>query len=238
MRPSLLIRLALAAAALATAAPAMADTFLFGFSPAGSQTLTLQFQGGGATVLNATNMGYYTSQGASETAFNNFENYIVGTGGGRTYNNFFTFDLTNVTGTITGATLSLYNPSATSDGGDGFGSGDGFNAIIYTLYDVSTSLTRLNGTQYTATDIYADLGSGTQYGITTASAANNGQQIQIALESAAVTALNSAEGHSFAIGGTAAGTNVAVASTPEPSSIALLGPAMAGLTWMRLRRRR
>lgn len=74
-------------------------------------------------TVTAGDSGWFAANGFHNAAS---QNYIAGDFD--TYHNFFTFDLSTMSGTITGATLRLFNPL------NPFGSGSG----TYTLYDVLT----------------------------------------------------------------------------------------------------
>ena len=108
---------AVAVAGLICASPAVAqNNYLFGFSE-GSLTRQLELQTtSGPVVLPALDTGWYFESGFHVSTNNN---YIVGectTGCSRlgSFNNYFIFDLSNVTGTVTGATLSAFNPDYVS----------------------------------------------------------------------------------------------------------------------------
>jgi hypothetical protein len=73
--------------------------------------------------------------------------------------------------------------------------------------------------------IFTDLGSGTLYASRTVSGLDDGTQVLISLDPAAITALNATEGGQFAIGGTLS----AASPIPEPSTALLLATALAGL---------
>jgi hypothetical protein len=66
---------------------------------------------------------------------------------------------------------------------------------------VTTPISTLIADNFRATSIFSDLGSGTFFGSVIVSPSDNGTQINISLNADALTALRSAEGGDFAIGG-------------------------------------
>jgi len=210
-------------------------------------------------TLNATLSGWYDSTGSHVPAN---DNYFTGT---NTFDlhSYFVFDLSTVSGTITGATLRLYNPSADNNIGDGYGG----SPSTLTIYDVSTSTATLAAFQGTGatgqTGIFTDLGSGTAYGSQGVSSTDNGQFVSVTLNAAALGDLNAGIGNPFAFGGAlppssgnyvfaftgaSAGVptsvNELVLTTeasgpvvPEPATTTLLAFGAAGLIGARLRRR-
>jgi hypothetical protein len=149
-------------------------------------------------VLNADFSGWWDNTGYHDPTN---PNYIAGQ-----YNNpplqkfhdFFVFDLSGVPYTIASAQLELSNPS------DGYYSTN--SSDTYTSFDVSTPIASLeaagSGTgNLNEVAIFKDLGSGTQYGSVTVSSASDGQIVSVALDTAALTALNNARGGQFAFGG-------------------------------------
>lgn len=128
------------------------------------------------------------------------ENYLVGTCSSFTcndaavYRNFFVFDLATVTGTITSATLRLYNPSVFDGSTNGYHSADA--SETYELYSYEGSIDDL----VNSAGSYTDLGDGTLYGSVTVSMADNGQAVSVELNDAALVNLNGAPGL-FAFGG-------------------------------------
>jgi hypothetical protein len=194
---------ALFVASLSAARSASAQYYVFGYSGLGngSQTLDLTTTTG-VYSLQANDAGWF-----SPTAPNgsNNQNYITGSFGA-SYNDWFVFDLTSVTGTVESGDLSAYNPST-------YGSG------TLSLFDVTTPLATLEANVSPDAVVYTDLGSGVFYG--SAPFVASGATEVVDLDSAALAAIGSAEGSSFAIGGTAQPS--VVSPTPEPSSLVLLG---------------
>ena len=101
--------------------------------------------------------------------------------------------MTSVSQTIASAQLSLYNPS---NGYDSTAS-----TQTYTSYDVSTPISALEATNSGQTAVYSDLGTGIVLAVTTVSAANDGQDVLIPLNSAGISYLNAGRGSQIAVGG-------------------------------------
>jgi hypothetical protein len=189
-------------------------------------------------TLNAIDSGWYSPKGEH---FSGNQNYAVG--GNSELRNFFVFDLLTVSGIITSAALQI------NSGGVG-------GSDTYTLYDVSTDIARLREDHNPqipspyAPDIYSDIGSGDVYGSIVIEE-RNWQMINVSMNSVATTAINSAVGGLFAIGGSypvntasyaffSSGSNlnrrlileteqVPVAPVPEPATIILMGAGVLGL---------
>lgn len=169
-----------------------------------------------AVAFDATDRGWYDIDGTH----NNFElNYIVGAlQGGAPFTadvrNFFVFDLTSLSGTVTSATLRLWNPAdnpATTTNENGFISNQNPLPLnerteIYRINDVTTPVVDLVAGNPGDNDPigvarFNDLGDGVVYGSHVASTADNGTFVQIALNSAAISAINAHAGGLFAVGG-------------------------------------
>jgi PEP-CTERM motif-containing protein len=203
-------------------------------------------------VIPATTSGWYTESSSSGQSN---ENYLVGMRGGE-YRNFFVFDLTSLLNeAVVSATLRLWNPIA--DPPDQIY--DGYESVdpteTYEVVEVTTpAATLLLGAL--AAPVYQDLGDGTAYASRVFSAADNGTNVDIALNAAAVAAIDSAVGL-YALGGhlTTLGNSpfdletvfggtsdtslrelvIETAPVPEPASGALVA---IGVIAMAARRRR
>lgn len=117
-------------------------------------------------------------------------NYIVGKSFSVQFRNYFTFDLTGVTDTITSATLKLFTYVVSAD-------------LAYELYDVSTDPVTLDTTSAPNSTIFNDLGSGTSYGSFSVRVNQSHSDVLFTLNSAGVAAINAARGSFFSIGGDA-----------------------------------
>ena len=203
-------------------------------------------------VIAATTSGWYTD---SDSSGQGNENYLVGMRGSE-YRNFFVFDLTSLLNeTVVSATLRLWNPIA--DPPDLLY--NGYQSIdpteTYQLVEVTTpAATLLLGAL--PTPVYQDLGDGTAYGSRVFSVADNGTNVEIALNPAAVVAIDGAIGL-FAIGGhlttlqaspfdletVFAGTGetslrelvIETVPVPEPASGALVAIGLVSIAWRRRR---
>ncbi len=142
-------------------------------------------------TLNATDSGWWDDTGFHDA---DNDNYVVGACCGfQGLRNFFVFDLSPVTGVVTAATLRLSNPS------DGFASPDANET--YTVFDVSTSIEALSASGSAQIGIFNDLGTGSSYGAQVVSSADDGNLVDVPLNATAVSAINSALGGEFALGG-------------------------------------
>jgi hypothetical protein len=178
--------------------------------------------------------------------------------------NFFVFNLSGFSGTITSATLHLFNPAdnpATTTTYEGGFLNDVHNITgteTYQVNAVSTPIASLIAGG-TSPSTFADLGDGTVYGTYTAGYADNGRFIDIVLNSAALADLNGAIGSLFAFGGNLTTLNgvadterlfgwtnggqlsdtqliLTTADVPEPATFALLGLGLLALGIARKRK--
>jgi hypothetical protein len=155
----------------------------------------------GATTLNTIDRGWYVDTDSFQRHDYHQpgnDNYITGQIGRSDYHDFFTFDLTGVTGTITSATLHLFELSGTGFASGGFvttQASETFQAFIYTG---NVSTLSVGGS---VPGTYNGLVSGTLAGSVSISAANGGTFVDVSLNAAAIAALTSGEGGLFAFGG-------------------------------------
>lgn len=197
-------------------------------------------------LLRAINSGFLTSDPADDFPVESDRNYHA-------------FDLTGLSGTISGATLRIWADVGAYDSSAG--------SETAGLFSVSTPASVLDdplSDTVAAAGAFLDLGSGTSYGSFVTSAADDSSYIDVVLNAAAIADLNAAIGGSWSVGGALQSIdgsyNVAFnlservlkndSSTaseppaqlvltgsvvPEPSSLVLLGFASAALLATRRR---
>lgn len=145
-------------------------------------------------TINAIDSGWYDDTGWHQP--DNL-NYAVGEEVVFIYNNFFVFDLSSVSETVTSAVINIYSPESPAQFFDGYQSMDPFET--YVLYDVSTDISVLTSDSG-GVAVFEDIGTGNSYGEYDVSAADNGQFVSITLNADALDNINTAAGL-FAIGG-------------------------------------
>jgi Ca2+-binding RTX toxin-like protein len=108
-----------------------------------------------------------------------------------------TFNLSAATPTIIGAELRVFSPASSYNSVD--------PTETYSLFDVSATPAALDTNRasgdVTGAGIFNDLGTGTVYGTRIVSAADNNTTVAIALNAAALAALNAAIGSTISLGG-------------------------------------
>lgn len=212
--------------------PASAAEFLYGGSGSSPNTLSLN----GSTVLSTAagprdqfGLGIFNQGWWSNSQLNGEPNYnyFVGEDDLGFYNNFFTFDISEVLEPVTSATLNLQRNNGVSDSGR--------LTQSYYLFDVSTDAATLNNNIGASSAIFNDLGSGKQYGNFNVTVGDEDQSkiLSFSLNSNAIADLNNAISRNeqfFSVGGT-------LEPVPEPSSILGL-LAFAGLSLKAVAKRR
>jgi PEP-CTERM motif len=199
-----------------------ADAFLFADSAFNSTQNHLDITTStGSFVVGTANSGWFQSSGASNGGMHRGGggNYFAGTVGGVNYNDFFVFDLSNVTGTVESASLSLltvrmagtlWDPAAPS--------------VHFSLTGISDSVageltTTFSSGSPVGLSVYNALGSGDTLGARTYTPLDAFSVQSITFNATGLAALSSHEGRSFSVGGT-------VTAVPEPETYAMF---LAGL---------
>ena len=197
------------------------------------------------TDLPATDFGRIFNDGSGGTNANYFAGF-----GGITGRNFFVFDLSSVSGTITAATLKLYNPASGVDGagGNGYSSPDATET-----YDLTSTTSTPAQLAAGGVPAYNTLGTGTSFNSKSISNADNGTDVLLSFNAAGLSTLNGGIGGLIAVGGqitsiSGGATQVAFffthqtsglhrptltitttsSSAPEPGTLALLALGMVG----------
>ena len=224
--------MAMVALSFSLAQPAQA--YLFGFTNTQYTTNTLNLTlNGGSTSLPLNNSGWYRG----DVMQSGQENYIVAqTGDGglaalgadnkQDYRNFFVFDISELSGSISKASLTIYGGSITS-------------SETYTLFDVTTGIGDLKDDPGIGISGFNDLGDGKDYGfhvfteLNYATETTNTKLYTFNLNQDFINDFNfallnqSANKGLFAMGGTA--VPYTSGPVPEPSSLLLLGAGLLGL---------
>ena len=200
-------------------------------------------------VINATDRGWYDIGGSHSSSL---KNYVAGDSRGNCslceddFRNFFVFDLAGITQPIASGKLALFNPGPTPTAG--YMSND--PSETFELHDITTAISTLRATNNGAVAIWNDLGTGAVYGSKAMTAADQGDYVEITLNSAAVAAMNSNHGL-FGIGGSitslddvanseiifsgsdgrgiATAVQLRLTYVPEPSTLLLLSIASINL---------
>jgi Bacterial pre-peptidase C-terminal domain len=152
------------------------------------------------SLVNASDSGYIAGDG-SHTQGNN--SYATGLATGTEYRNYGSFAIASDLPNILSAELRMLNPSNSSFPGFEYVSPD--PTETYTLFDVSATPSELDTTRLPGDAIgiglFADLGTGSSFGLRTVSSADNGTTISIPLNAAGLAALNAGRGQTISIGG-------------------------------------
>ncbi|MBP6366262.1 MAG: PEP-CTERM sorting domain-containing protein [Nitrosomonas sp.] len=181
---------------------AMADLYVYGFSDFNSSNGLNITTSSGDFFVPTSNSGWWNSD------FYHDErnlNYTTGhtISSKIDYNNYFTFDLSDISGTITSASLNLYTYSVAG------------SSIDYQLFDVTSPLSEVHATGTNAA-VYNDLMTGVSYGSFIYNASDSNEFHSILLNTDGISALNSAIGGEFGIGGAITG---GIEGPPSPPPI-------------------
>lgn len=161
--------------------------------------------GSSPATVTATDSGCFGSNGqsAASSANPHFDNYAVGWdpvdfGTAVVLRDFFVFNLANVSGTISTATLDLYMPAS-----EGYLSYE--SSEPYQLTSSSTTAANIMGVLPAGSSageaIFNTLGTGTVFASITVSASNEGTTVHIPLNAAGLAFLNSNEGQTIVLSG-------------------------------------
>lgn len=208
-----------------------------------------------STSLNPLQAGTDNQGWWSNTTNNNNptnDNYVVGNSNDN-YRAFFSFDLSGISGTVTSAYFDVRRY-------------DQLGTVNLSLWDLTASASQLITTRQNISNstIFADLGSGTQYGLYTIANGSSTDVLHLSLNSAAINDLNSTIGQGYFSLGAAILTGGTIFSAsgfepgnthgsensiqnlvleiqptttvPEPTTLALMGLGFAGMSQIRRRK--
>lgn len=173
------------------------------------------------------NQGWWS---ATESNTDGNDNHYTGDIQSGFLRSFYTFDLSQLVGTVTSATLRIQR-------------GEQSRNVNLKLYDVSTAASVVNNNVGASSSIFDDLGTGNSYGSFQTSNGNSSDYLSFVLNARALTDINATTGF-FTIGATVnpnqfifsySGSdvtyldlNVVPSAVPEPGTVALLGLGLLG----------
>ncbi len=125
------------------------------------------------TTLTQVDSGWYDSTGF-HSQLN--QNYLIGSHSGLGYHDYFIFDLSQLSaGIVTSATLQIFNPSG------GYISGNANET--FQAGSISLPISTIDGSAFGNVSMYNALSSGTTYGSQNVSSSDNGQWVNVSLNS-------------------------------------------------------
>lgn len=189
---------------------AMADLFVYGGSDFISSNGLNITTSSGDFFVPISDSGWWTSDFGHDELN---KNYYAGHGTHAVpgnHNNYFTFDLSGISDTITTASLNLFTYEAAG------------SSINYELFDVTSPLSEVHATGTNAA-VYDDLMTGVSYGSFIYNSSDSNEFRSILLNADGISALNSAIGGEFGIGGTVTGgiEGSSPPPIPEPETYAM-----------------
>jgi hypothetical protein len=163
-----------------------------------------------ATVFTATAVlsGWYTPDGFADSGSPNYfrqANYVAGVSAGVFYRDFFVFDLTGLpSGTISSATLNIYNPGKTAGGlGNGYQGPHATESLL--VGSVGTAISLLSSGTGGA-GVFSDFAAGTLWGAQTVNSADEGAWVRVGLNASFMSTADTILGNgSIALAGHLAG---------------------------------
>ena len=215
-------RFALAVAAFAGIAASSqsafaADFYAFGYSNYdGAEALSVTTGTGSTSISTHGFQGWVSDTAVNTAGPTGSTNYAVGNVTGHLYNNYFVFDISGLTGTVTSAVLSLTQ-------------GTNSDSAIFRLGDATNLISSLHNAVSPNVALYNALGTGTLFGTYSLSAGTSYNTLAFTLNQAGINALNAdiAAGKTqFALGGSI--TSLA-GSVPEASTWAMLIVGIGGV---------
>lgn len=200
---------------------------VFAFSDIGNPVTELVVQTNtGLLSFAQVGRGWWSSTGSHSDS--NYGAASVDDGFGvYVYHNYFVFDVGTLGGsTVLNAYLHLWQING------GYQSAD--PSLIYSVWDVTSPLDQVMTDRTARLDIFTDLGSGIGYGSRSVSAADNGVFVDVLLNDAALSFLNSQPIGQALVG--FGGMVTAAAPAPETWTLMLGGLGLLGLAVRRKNR--
>ncbi len=189
---------------------AMADLYVYGFSDFNSSNGLNITTSSGDFFVPISDSGWWDGLFFhDDTNKNYFAGHATSIADQGEHNNYFTFDLSGISGTITTASFNLFTYTVAG------------SSVDYQLFDVTSPLSEVHATGTNAS-VYDDLMTGVSYGSFIYNSSDSGQFRSILLNTDGISALNSAIGGEFGIGGAVTGGIEGPPSPiPEPETYAM-----------------
>lgn len=218
------IKLALIGISATWSISAHADLYVFGFSDFNHSNGLNITTASGDFFVPVSDSGWWSSLTGHDAINKNYLAGVCNDCSGVNHNNYFTFDLSEISGTVISASLNLFNYRIAG------------SAIEYQLYDINSPLSAVRANGGSNNPVYNDLMTGISYGSIVYDQPN--KLSTISLNTAGILALNNALGGEFGVGGSVTGGIDGPPSPPpipEPETYAML---LAGLGLIGLMSRR